>query len=816
MSEKCNPNYQNLNTVKSYGEQKQATVQWADQVCANDEYLKQEVDELNYRSPARIRKRWQPILVDDQNSYGYTVNPNKTVTFSELLSDNVTIDFSDFSMIDVERSDCDFKIFKDGNNVQHKCATIPMVKTGTSITTCRNLNPGDSINSFWYCGFDKNKEYHIRPDWIKDWKDSEIPSVCRAQTITIPNGVTNGILYSVDLRIENNGTNNSNWGSPLYVQIWKTKPVTVEKTYWDNNKKKSVSYNPKRYETIHYPTGTPETALATAVYEPTRIEPHLQNFTFDKKITVNSGEHYAIVMMSPLSHWEHCPRIGGWGRNCDFDKYAGGDAFLSENNGQTWQRYGKNDTTVNQYRMGMYTPLDFAFVAHIGVFTDGYAINEDFYLYLKPIQSNPIKSVQLVPVGYGNEAQESAINMEFQVSKSGKANSWVTLDANELSINFNRDPNTGEYPHFAFIRVKMKTTDSTKAPYLDSLKVIYEMDIPKEMYVRTIKYNPKTSPMLGASAWSKFFSRFETDPQVRGSVELISEKIGIEHFSIITAQELENYTYIDGLDDEKLTDVDLSVRYEYLMNDANALDILKGNKVYVKPYTYIKNGQSITHKMSFSEGIKFDNSPSYPIISAELNPYGNANEIPLAEWIDYSFDYDKDQLIFNEIMNQYSENGTTVYETMSEYLPVGTLEVAYHPIFIQNLSANDVGIREDSEGFVLDYFKEERIIEREDVENRYIPIKFPSCDPIRSLVIDDKEYIEDIHFTVDYIRRRIKFPIIDIDNSSTLLTENQGKEMYVVYTPNIEDPGLIMAYRGVREDTSQQMRIFENYIEYKV
>ena len=48
------------------------------------------------------------------------------------------------------------------------------------------------------------------------------------------------------------------------------------------------------------------------------------------------------------------------------------------------------------------------------------------------------------------------------------------------------------------------------------------------------------------------------------------------------------------------------------------------------------------------------------------------------------------------------------------------------------------------------------------------------------------------------------------------MKENLGKEMYVVYTPNIEDPGLIIAYRGVREDTSKQMRIYENYLEYKV
>ena len=102
------------------------------------------------------------------------------------------------------------------------------------------------------------------------------------------------------------------------------------------------------------------------------------------------------------------------------------------------------------------------------------------------------------------------------------------------------------------------------------------------------------------------------------------------------------------------------------------------------------------------------------------------------------------------------------------------------------------------------------------MENRYIQLKFAPCDPIRELVIDDVEYIEDIHFTVDYTNQRILFPIIDVNLSSTLLTENIGKEMYVVYTPNLEDAGLSIGYRGVRTNTDKQMRIYENYLEYKV
>ena len=822
MSEKCKPNYKNLNEIQSFSEQRYATVQWAEQNCENDEYLKQEVDELNYRSPARIRKRWKPIIVDEENSYGHIVNPDGTVTFSEKLSDIIQIDFTDMSLIDLTKSDCVFETYVDNGGVIHRYATIPKTRRGTEITNCKSLSEGTGANTAWYVGFDKSKPYHIRPDWIKDNFDIEIPSICRAQTFKIPETDQNGndvgevVLSSVDLGIRNNGTNQSNWGSPLYVQLWKTKKVTVEKTQWNSTKKREVSYNPKQYEDIYYPDGTPKTALATCVFNPDVIQPEYQNFQFDKKVVVQGGEHYAIVMLSPLSHWEHCPRIIGWGRNCHYDYTPDGDAFLSEDNGQTWQRYGKTDLSIGEYRLGQLTPMDFRYGVRLTKYTSGYVTDEDFYLYLKPIHENPIKGLQLVATGLGNEYQEADLNLEFQVSKSGKANSWVTLDTNDLSIRFNRDSNTGEYPHFAYIRVKMRTDDSSVAPYLNSLKVIVDMDVPREMYVRTRKYNPKTSPMLGASAWSKFFSNFETEPQVTGSCELISEKVSIEHFDIITANELPYYSHIDGLDSTKLNDNSLSARYNYLMNDANALNILKANKVYVKPYTYTSNGESVTHPMSFDEGIQFENSPAYPIVNANLNPFGNGLEISLAEWIDYVFDYDKDLLIFNDVMNQYTSGGTTVTEGIAEYLPVGTLEVFYHPIFIQDLTSKEVGIREDGEGFVLDYFKEEFIINESDVEKGYIPLKFPPCDPLRELVIDDVEYLEDIHFTVDYLNRRIEFPIIDITQSATLLSENLGKEIYVVYTPALEDAGLIIAYRGVREDTSKQMRIYDNYIEYKV
>ena len=78
---KCNPSYKNLNEIQSFSEQRYATVQLMEQACMNDEYLKQEVDELGYLTPPRVRKRFTPILLDEQNSWGCELG-NGVVDFS--------------------------------------------------------------------------------------------------------------------------------------------------------------------------------------------------------------------------------------------------------------------------------------------------------------------------------------------------------------------------------------------------------------------------------------------------------------------------------------------------------------------------------------------------------------------------------------------------------------------------------------------------------------------------------------------------------------------------------------------------------------
>ena len=824
--DKCPTEYKNLSEIKSFSEQMYPTIQWAEQNCKNDEWLKQKVEELEYLTPPAVRKRFAPILLDTINSFGCKLNngsgknanyDENSVIFNNALSDTILIDFDNFDLIDEDNSDCVFETIPVKTNGvitgSQKRACVPMIESSTVNYSCRT-STGGKCNSAWYVGYDKSKNYQVRPDWIANYFDGEIPSVVRAQTITIPAGITNGKLESVDLMLENNGTISSNWGSPLIVQIWKTTKKKVQKTWWDKTKKKAKPYNPKQYEYIPFPSGSPKKPLAQCIYWPDKTSPSFQNFLFDKAITVNSGEQYAIVLFSPLSHNEHCPRWGGWGRNCARDaKYSGGDAFLSENNGKSFIRYGRNDLKVN-YKFGKFTPQDFAFQCHIREYSQGRDTEEEYFLYLKPILTNPTKVVTINSTVGGDESSQDN-ELSFEVSSNGKT--WIPLDEN-YQVHFQPD-SSGNYPKMVLVRARMKanlpsgasTTEDT--PYIEKFTVGFEFDIPTEMYARTLFYHPKTNPMLGANVWGRIFAPFTCEPSVEGSVEIIQETLFTEHFTIITAEELSDYTYIDeygdvqstikGLDAEKMVDEDLDVRYQYLIESPDAINLLKAEGIYVKPYTYQKQGQTVTDLLGFREGIKFKNSPAYPIKQCLVQPDGNNLVQSYGEWLDYTFDYDKDILNF-----YYEENNDSL-----TYMPVGNLSVSYNPVFIQDLTATEVGRRELDEGLILDYFKEKIIISGSDLENRGVQLRVKPVDPLRKLTINGEEKYEDIDFTVDYNEKRIKFPVVD-QYDNTILQSNDIME--VVYTPNLEDTGIAIGYRAKRTNEDKQMIIKPNYIEYKV
>ena len=815
---KCDPNYKNLNEIQSYSEQKYATVQWANQVCMNEEFLKQEVDLLKYLAPPTVRKWFSPILLDQSKSWGCTINDlTNEISFSGELSKEIPIDFSDFQYIDEENSDCVFESYIDDGVIKRRACVPYKIDDSTVNTSCSNHDGGE-VGSYWGVGFDKSKNYEIRPEWVDDWKEATIPAIARAQTFTIPEGV-NGMLESVDLRVYTQGSIYCMWGSPLYVQVWRTKDFHATVTEWDKIKKCSKMKVPVEWENIKYPEGYPWDCLATASYRPMKTAPGWINFEFDKAIEVNEGEHYALVFLSPLSHPSHQPMIGGWSRQHN-KKYAGGDAFLSENNGRKWKRYGKNADNWKKvdFKLGKYTPQDFAFKCHIREYAKGRDTEEEYYLYLKPIHANPIKKVTINPLKCeGHNDSSNYLSLVFEVSTDGKK--WEEL---EPSVILDRDDD-GEFPHIVFVRARMKstlppgatTTDDT--PSIEKMIITLEMEHPSEMYARTQVYNPKLGDILGANVWGSVYAPFRLDPNVNGSVEIIEDRECSEFFEIVSLEGLRNYVYVDSngdlqckfddVDAEKISDEDVDKVYQYLTETPSVINILKENNIYVKPYIHTVNGNEVRDMLSFTEGIKLVNSPAYPLIECRINPSASSASVQsFKEWCDFKFDYDKDLLKFYYEAGGENEEDHYVIDN----IPDGSLTVTYNPIFIQDLSANEVGKRSDSdEGLILDYFKETFIISDENFENNSVNLRVRAVEPLKEVILNDKELFETLDFNVDYNSNELKFNVERIKI-------NVGDSVTVVYTPNLDAAGISIGYRGKRNSKDKDMFIEPNYIEYKV
>ena len=167
----------------------------------------------------------------------------------------------------------------------------------------------------------------------------------------------------------------------------------------------------------------------------------------------------------------------------------------------------------------------------------------------------------------------------------------------------------------------------------------------------------------------------------------------------------------------------------------------------------------------------------------------------------------------------------TVDKDVLEDMPVGALAVSYNPVFVDNLTLSEVSQRIDEEtglieeGLILDYFKQNFIIDSNNVETRRVGLRVVPVDPIRQVILnkdtdDEQELFEDVDYNVDYSTKELVFPIINSDEKSCILNENDTLE--VIYTPNLEDTSIALGYSAHRETTDYQCKIKSNYFEYKV
>nr|WP_278835241.1 hypothetical protein [Methanobrevibacter smithii] len=114
---------------------------------------------------------------------------------------------------------------------------------------------------------------------------------------------------------------------------------------------------------------------------------------------------------------------------------------------------------------------------------------------------------------------------------------------------------------------------------------------------------------------------------------------------------------------------------------------------------------------------------------------------------------------------------------------------------------------------ILDYFKETIQITEDMLNNRKIPLRAPALDPLRDIFLNGEEIIEDNDFTMDYNTNELCFPVVNIDDQSTILSLNDILE--VVYTPSLDDAGISIGYYATRENIRKQCYIKPNYMEFK-
>lgn len=305
-------------------------------------------------------------------------------------------------------------------------------------------------NNHWYNGFNRTKNYNIKSKWRKNQDSYDIPSVCHAQTFKAENS---GRLSKVNLNVQ--GTKSA--VSPCIVEIRETNKNGHPTT-------KVLARAEKKF------SGSGENIVA---------------FEFKNKALVTKGKTYAIVIRSPLSHFENTYRIGGWTTGCFSSEkkyYSNGSAFTSEDNGKTWKKNGKTKDTKSYgshyYDWGInQKPIDFAFEVYVQPITqkaikqkvttsnakklieDGYTLQQDgtykkilkeaydekhtyeynyikegsYYVHLKPIQVNPIDMFTISSVFNDNSTFSRYWKWEYYDSSSG----WLEVPNGATGVNFN-------------------------------------------------------------------------------------------------------------------------------------------------------------------------------------------------------------------------------------------------------------------------------------------------------------------------------------------------------------------------------------------
>ncbi len=474
----CPPEYTNVGE-ESFGDGKKVTSTMLRSFCRSISYLKAQVEGLWDSTDPELKKRFRPVLIDPIISYGVVLD-DVNYKFDPSVSDSFTETFLNLNNIDVINTTA--LVDTTAGEVRMK---PQYAATETKNPYCEGPWGSYSVNQYWYIGYNKYKNYWASPQWFANPNSSEIPSVARCQTFT---AAATGHLHKVMLKIHGDPRAEDS----LIVEI------------------RSVDGN-------GYPTST---VLGRSVFDFKQVSKgELVAFGFQHPIPVVSGTKYAIVVRSPFTSYDKHYGLGGWGINCSKDPCTGGDAFLSEDNGNTWIKYGKDDTKIS-YGEGCYAPRDFAFAVFYKTITSSYSTSTPEIVYLKPYRGNPVSRVVLSV----SETKPANTNIVYEVSNDfinwhavNGGNSW-TYDFGSPSTHL-------------WIRATLSTTNSSATASIQDITATLTTLPATTALLRTQFYNPRITMPLGASIWSEIGAPITSEPNTSVTVDIVRNTIAKEWFS---------------------------------------------------------------------------------------------------------------------------------------------------------------------------------------------------------------------------------------------------------------------------------------------
>lgn len=686
----CPKVYKNLQ-CESFASGKKITSQMLRQFCKNDAYLYDQIMQLWDKTDPETRKRFFPDeYMDISKSFGidsHILNESEKQAFGYLekayrfslkknivkvldfntandriiLDTETTLKENNDSLLDFDYNSDDKKlelVREDSNalNPRSFLAPVPVDKEITyksPDTTTYKITKGKSevlgdekedawcrgpyknwkCNTYWYVGFNHNKNYNIKSAWRKNPDSTDIPTICRAQTFVAEN---TGKVSTVSLNMKGS----TNTASPCIVEI------------------RTTSKN-------GYPT---QKVLARTEKRFTHSGNSLEAFSFKDKAKIEKGKKYAIVVRSPLSNINHTYRIGGWAHSCfssvKKQAYYKGDSFLSEDNGKSWIHYGKSDNF--NYANGMHKPIDFGFevrvrpvkqtgtkqtktkVTKAGVTTTiPYKIIEkgDYYLYLKPIIVNRIKTVTITTSLVGDTDSSFTGDYVWEYFNPETLN-WTEL-TDPLTTGENYlDFETTFSKRYNYVKLRLKVSVPKDLLYVEDMtneeiaalgdsdlyktsvkdmstdkilkveKILIEIhnDAPTDAYLRTLDYTPSQDQMLPACIWSNIDADLAIRNNADVEIDIVRGKTATTNvlFYHATDEELKpywkDYAQINGISQTYNVNAIISNRggFTAYLQKLNT-------PVYILPYT--SNNTTIT----FFEDVELLEYPAYPLLGSSLS-----------------------------------------------------------------------------------------------------------------------------------------------------------------------------------------------------